>query len=103
MLIYNRIYGFFGNVAALLSHCGTLTYRHKSPAKRQPWDQIAASQQTKSETAPAGADAIETNRFGRLIQSGHDERRTEAVPYDVLGFGVAIGLIRFVRSASIRG
>jgi hypothetical protein len=30
-------------------------------------------------------------------------RRAEAVSHDLLGFGAPIGLIRFVRSTSIRG
>jgi hypothetical protein len=102
-LINRNFWGPVGSVGASLSHCGTLTYRHKSPAKRQPSGQIAASQQNKVQNGARRGGRKRDKPISPITQCVGGERRAEAVSHDVLGFGVAIGLIRFVRSASIRG
>ena len=103
LLMKRHICSFWGAAAASASHCGTLTYRHKWPAKRKPCGQIAASQQIRVRNGDCRGGSNRKKPIGPLTQSGDGERRAEALSHDVLGFGVAIGLIRFVRSASIRG
>ncbi len=103
LLMMHHICSFWGAVTASASRCGTLTYRHMWLAKRKPYGQIAASQQTKVRNGGCRGGSNRKKPIGPLTQSGHGERRAEALFQDVLGFGVAIGLIRFVRSASIRG
>ncbi len=103
LLISHELYGFFGGGRGVISRCGTLTYRQKRLAKRQPYGQIAAAQQMQVRNGDCRGGSNRNEPVGPLSQSGHGERRVEASSHDVLGFGVAIGLIRFVRSASIRG
>jgi hypothetical protein len=103
LLTEHHISSFWGAAAALTSRCGTLTYRHTWPAKRKPCGQIAASQQISVRNGGCRGGSKRKKPIGPLTQSGDGERRVEALSHDVLGFGVAIGLIRFVRSASIRG
>lgn len=103
LLIGHDVCGFFGGARPSISHCGTLTYRQKRLAKRQPYPQIAAAQQIQVRNGDCRGGSNRNKPVGPLTQSGHGERRVEASLNDVLGFGVVIGLIRFVRSASIRG
>ncbi|HEX5666328.1 MAG TPA: hypothetical protein VFX71_05800 [Hyphomicrobium sp.] len=103
LLMKRQICPFRGAAAASASRCGTLTYRHMWPAKRKPCGQIAASQQIRVRNGDSRGGSNRKKPIGPLTQSGDGERRAEALSHDVLGFGVAIGLIRFVRSASIRG
>ncbi len=103
LLIRHDFCGIFGTLKASASHCGTLTYRQKLLAKRKPCGEIAAMQQIKVRNGGCRCGSNWNEPIGPLTQSGHGDRRAEASSQDVLGFGVAIGLIRFVRSASIRG
>jgi len=103
LLMSRHFCSSWGAVAASASRCGTLTYRHTWPAKRKPCGQIAASQQISVRNGGCRGGSKRKKPIGPLTQSGDGERRVKALSHDVLGFGVAIGLIRFVRSASIRG
>ncbi len=84
-------------------HCGTLTYRQKPQAKRQPSLGIAAAQQIKVRTGARWYGGIRNEPIGGPLGICSGERRVAALYQDVLGFDAAIGLIRLVRSASSRG
>jgi hypothetical protein len=102
-LIWPAFCGSTGRHDAVNERCGTLTYRQMLKAQSQPCRRIAAAQQTQ---VPAGARRPGKKRnepIGRPMWAGPGERQAAALYHDVLGFGAAIGLIRFVRSASSRG
>jgi hypothetical protein len=103
LLMDRDICSFRAMAAASAPCCGTLTYRHKWPAKRKTCGQIAASQQIRVRNGGCRGGSNRKKPIGPLTPSGAGDRRAEALSHDMLGFGVAIGLIRFVRSASIRG
>lgn len=83
--------------------CGTLTYRQTLKAKRQPCSRIAAAQQTKVRNGARRCGGKRNEPIGGPLGIATGERRAAALLQDVLGFDAAIGLIRFVRSASSRG
>jgi hypothetical protein len=89
--------------SGLSFRCGTLTYRQTLQVRRQPYGGIAAAQQTKVRNGARRCGGNRNEPIGRPLRTGPGERRAAALSQDVLGNDAAIGLIRFVRSASSRG
>jgi len=102
-LIWPAFCGQTGRETLLDGCCGTLTYRQTLQAKRQPCSRIAAAQQTKVRNGARRCGGKRNEPIGGPFGIATGERRAAALLQDVLGFDAAIGLIRFVRSASSRG
>ena len=88
--------------SGISDRCGTLTYRQTLQVRRKPYGGIAAAQQTKVRNGARRCGGNRNEPIGRPLRTGPGERRAAALSQDVLGIGAAIGLIRFVRSASGR-
>jgi len=102
-LIWPAFCGKTGVERVSEGRCGTLTYRQMPQVKRQPCHRIAAAQQTKVRNGARRCGGIRNEPIGVSFGISPGERRAAALSQDVLGFDAAIGLIRFVRSASRRG
>jgi hypothetical protein len=102
-LIWPAFCGPIGRHRVVIERCGTLTYRQMLKAKSQPFRRIAAAQQIQVRNGTRRCGGKRNEPIGRPSWTGPGERQAAALYQDVLGFDAAIGLIRFVRSASSRG
>lgn len=102
-LIWPTFCGRIGLQHGFEGRCGTLTYRQMLKAKSQPCRRIAAAQQTQVRAGARRCGKKRNEPIGCPSWTSPGERQAAALSQDVLGFGAAIGLIRFVRSASSRG